>query len=560
MNEQLDQDVVNLTKAIRQVESNKNPTARGASGEFGYYQFMPSTWAETTKKYKGAPVPIEQATPELQNEVAYRQVKEWKDAGYNPGQIASMWNAGASKPNAYKEGWRGVNEYGVEYDTPAYAEKVAREYQAIKQGTAGGVQRGVIPAAQAAAPEIQPQAPKKDFLQAATDVVTSIFPGKQVGEAIGTLGGYLAAPKENKEFYDTSAPSPLQVAGDVAQGALTVGAGLPGRVASLGVFGTKVPVMRPAGGLVGRMIQNTALGAGIGGTGAIAAGDSAPEVLTDIGIGAIAGGAIGGMGEVVRAAANYLPKRVVSGTIKGLNEETAKYAADRKLGSPTRMLVQSDAELKSLGDRLGAALTKSGTENIRVNGTEVFDEVAKAFPDSGLTGAEVADNIKRLVPLKKTLVDKVIRGEANLKELHQMNSALGRTVFKSVFDDPAVKAGKEVGSEAYHTISRIIKDAAPGSEEIFENLSREIQLNKALNKAVDRGMKSSLFTLKDLVALSTGLHMGPMGALGGFIAGKAASSPAFKLNAAQSLSSLGSGEPVKQLAPLITGGIERGGN
>lgn len=132
MPETLDQDVVNLTKAIRQVESNKNPNAKGASGEFGYYQFMPQTWASSSRKYLGRDVPVAQATPELQNEVAYKQVKEWKDAGYNPGQIASMWNAGASKPDAYKENWRGTNEYGVQYDTPKYATEVAEQYQALK--------------------------------------------------------------------------------------------------------------------------------------------------------------------------------------------------------------------------------------------------------------------------------------------------------------------------------------------------------------------------------------------------------------------------------------------
>src|SRR3990167_5003411 len=51
-------------------------------------------------------------------------------------------------------------------------------------------------------PPKAPLPPKKDFLQKTGDVVNKIFPGKQVGQAIGTLGGYLASP--NKEHYDLS--------------------------------------------------------------------------------------------------------------------------------------------------------------------------------------------------------------------------------------------------------------------------------------------------------------------------------------------------------------------
>ncbi len=128
---QLDPDVVNLTKAIRETESGGNFGARGASGEYGAYQYTPDTWNGVAKKY-GINVPLEQASPRQQNEVTYKRLKEWKDAGYNVGQIASMWNAGEGRPNAYRENWKGVNDYGVAYDTPAYAKKVATAYQGIK--------------------------------------------------------------------------------------------------------------------------------------------------------------------------------------------------------------------------------------------------------------------------------------------------------------------------------------------------------------------------------------------------------------------------------------------
>lgn len=130
---QLDPDAVNLAKAIRQHESGGNFNATGKSGETGAYQFTAPTWKGYAKEVLGdsnAPM-----TPENQNQVAYTKIKQWKDGGKNVGQIASMWNAGEGKPNAYLENNVGVNKYGVNYDTPAYAKKVAEIYQQLKGTT-----------------------------------------------------------------------------------------------------------------------------------------------------------------------------------------------------------------------------------------------------------------------------------------------------------------------------------------------------------------------------------------------------------------------------------------
>lgn len=129
----LDPQAVNLAKAIRQTESGGNFQAKGKSGEYGAYQFTEPTWNSQSKKY-GLNVPLAQATPEQQNEVAYKQIKEWKDKGHNVGEIASMWNAGEGNSQAYLKGNSGTNKYGVKYDTGAYAKSVATAYQTLKNG------------------------------------------------------------------------------------------------------------------------------------------------------------------------------------------------------------------------------------------------------------------------------------------------------------------------------------------------------------------------------------------------------------------------------------------
>lgn len=125
--QQLDQDAVRLAKAIRHTESRDREDAKGASGEFGLYQWMPETWQKTTKKYN---LDSGDVSRENQNKAAYMQIKELKDQGYRPDQIAAFWNSGKT------EGWennKGINKYGVKYDTPDYVRKVGGVYQGLKQ-------------------------------------------------------------------------------------------------------------------------------------------------------------------------------------------------------------------------------------------------------------------------------------------------------------------------------------------------------------------------------------------------------------------------------------------
>lgn len=133
----LDPDAVNLAKALRQTESGGNFTAQGKSGEYGAYQYTEPTWMKDSSA-AGVNVPLKQATPEQQNEVAYKTIKAMKDKGLNVGQIASTWNSG--KPDAYLDpNYKGTNSHGVAYDLPAYVKSVATAYHQIKGGGNPGV-------------------------------------------------------------------------------------------------------------------------------------------------------------------------------------------------------------------------------------------------------------------------------------------------------------------------------------------------------------------------------------------------------------------------------------
>jgi hypothetical protein len=105
-----------IANAIKEVESGGDYNAKGGSGENGAYQFMPATWSQWAKQWLGnANAPM---TKENQDLVAERQIQSWIDKGYNPRQIALMWNGGTPKEK------KGVNSFGVAYDSGAYADKV----------------------------------------------------------------------------------------------------------------------------------------------------------------------------------------------------------------------------------------------------------------------------------------------------------------------------------------------------------------------------------------------------------------------------------------------------
>jgi len=105
-----------IANAIKQVESGGNYNARGGSGEGGAYQFMPATWKGWAQQYLGnANAP---QTPENQDFVALAKINDLIKQGYGPREIALIWNGGQPIVK------RGVNQYGVAYDSGAYANKV----------------------------------------------------------------------------------------------------------------------------------------------------------------------------------------------------------------------------------------------------------------------------------------------------------------------------------------------------------------------------------------------------------------------------------------------------
>lgn len=186
----LDPSIVSLAKAIRQHETGNRQIA-GSSGEaVSKYQFLPSTWKVAAQKYLGdANAPM---TGINEDKVAYYQIKDWKDKGYKPSQIAAAWNAGEGSLQGDR--WKqmvGTNDYGVKYDVPSYVNNVLKLY---------GKERDAYLAKQAQQPQQEQQTPT------VSEATQQVLGSGDIGKTLGILSdlGFGAVQQVGKTIMGAS--------------------------------------------------------------------------------------------------------------------------------------------------------------------------------------------------------------------------------------------------------------------------------------------------------------------------------------------------------------------
>lgn len=106
--------IIKIMNTIKYIESRGNYSIRGASGEYGAYQYMPGTWDYWSIELFGEILDI--TIPEMQDYMTYCRIEQYINQGYSNKQIASLWNS--QKPDW--EGRIGVNRWGVPYNVPLY--------------------------------------------------------------------------------------------------------------------------------------------------------------------------------------------------------------------------------------------------------------------------------------------------------------------------------------------------------------------------------------------------------------------------------------------------------
>lgn len=263
----LDQQALNLAKAIRKAETGTSTdpyNAKGASGESGAYQFMPETWKGWSKQYLGqenAPLSIEN-----QNKVAYSRILELKNKGLSPAQIASAWNSG--NPDAYKQNKVGTNSQGVAYDVPTYVKKVSENYNALKPKQAPQLppKSPVVPPTPEKRPTINPYqdtpvlGPLTNFgIGVGSAIGKTVFGAAEAGaKLVGAKGAAEKIKGAKENLYDKQFGGSLDTMSGKAG---TVVGNIAPYVASAGAVNAATKALPYGARVVARTLPDIAIGA-----------------------------------------------------------------------------------------------------------------------------------------------------------------------------------------------------------------------------------------------------------------------------------------------------------
>ncbi len=366
----------------------------------------------------------------------------------------------------------------------------------------------------------------RDLLQKTGDVVNSIFPGKQTGQAIGTLAGLgyekvkgLFGGKDNSKYYDTSAPSPLQVGGDIAQGALTVAA----------------PEIGNGPTALGRIGSNAALGAGLGGTNAIAEGKGLKDTAESAALGGAIGGGVSAVGEGIKSLTENLPKWLTKLALPKLDKENIPYAIENTpVGSLNKIQKSSEKAIGNYEDSVQSILNHPEFKGVAEDTGQILDSAVNKFPNSNYTPEDILDNAKDIAPKVGKLLDKFDAGQANLQEINTIRKELDqatKSVYTSLNRPPEAKL---LGATLADAMRTYVKTSAPETVPIFDNYAKEMGLNKAIDTAVTKGEQK--IRLGDIAAATAGFAKGGLsGALEAIIGERLLTNPAAQLAGAKAI-------------------------
>ncbi len=340
--------------------------------------------------------------------------------------------------------------------------------------------------------------PKQDFLQKAGNVVNKIFPGEQAGKAIGTLGGY--ALSKNKSQYDLSAPTPLQVGGDVLKGAAFVA-------------GAKLPVSPT---ILGKTAQFGGLSAAAGAGQAITekkpVADVAKQAAISGAVGATVGAGVGVAEKGIKYLANLFGKagdRIQTSVIKpaqvdirdGFKVETLnKYNLG---GSLKQTFEKTDARLDALSKELNKRLHAS---NATLDLNTLYEDTAKKILGNKFeafgSNAQVEGALEKL--RNEIVAVAGDRGLVRIPEAQMIKRAAGHFgAWTFGVPSPEITAQQKVYNTFYSNIKNAIEKASPaGVREINKQMSELIPVMNALIRRIPVAERNSAISLTDIISLS----------------------------------------------------------
>lgn len=345
----------------------------------------------------------------------------------------------------------------------------------------------------------------RDLLAKSSDIVGKIFPGKKVGESIGTLAGY--ALSKNKEFYDTSAPTPLQVAGDVVAGATTIA-------------GLKAPI--PATTL-GRIGQTATLGGTLSSSQAVAEGKDVGQVVNEGVKGAVTGAVVQGVFEAVPAVIKLFGTKS-SEASKALREKNLRLSplqkeklnskvddvvnylsANKAKGNPQQQYKFISDKYDGIENQVQKVLKTSGKNYSKQEILDAIDEIPTNYATE-FDNPEVYDQLIKKTDKLKEYLNKNFGDSIPSTKLNQFKRSYMKNGYNKAGDAISNEASLAIGDSLY---TKLLSDIPQ-----LQTLNKEYQTiligKKILGKALGR---NELGLIGNLVSSAGGAIVG--GAIGG---------------------------------------------
>lgn len=420
----VDKDALRLTHAIALSESGKNGVpnynAVGDAGtSHGAYQWQPGNFEASATAAGLNPA---DKSPTNQDKVAYYQVMQDKNAGLDPGQIASKWNSGSPNNWQNHSGSKVINGQTISYDTPAYVNRVKQNYQQLL----GGESDSPTTQTQTQTPTPQPEDALgvkafKFIAGGITDPLAELYGGARnlvTGEANPNVVNAVTGENVNALGYDKQG-NKLSTAGTVLQGAADVGETAL-NLASFGeggavISGAKLGVnaIKPALGSVLR--EGLAYGTGYGLTGGIRninANDTTGQDVLNVtgstalgaGLGLAGAGVVHGVSQGVNKLIGQGPLQDVFSKIGALEREGKFTEADALRNDPQTMLRSklAGADINNVDNTISKEVprVKQFLQDGLGRSTE-STAMKKSLKANNFTDADYGNFLQELVPPSK---------------------------------------------------------------------------------------------------------------------------------------------------------------
>lgn len=350
------------------------------------------------------------------------------------------------------------------------------------------------------------EVPKKDLLQKATDISTSLFAGGKIGEAIGTGIAKLRAKPEERQFI--TGPSASQVLGDVA-GATTqiVSAALPIKAS-----------------LLGKVAQFSGIGALGGGAKALSEGEDIKDVAKSTLKGGAIAGTVGlatglvekgikGLSNLFGKAGDKIQTTVIKPSAQDIKDgfsldTVKKYNLG---GSLKQTFEKTDTKLDELSKQLSSKIKSTGKSPV-INLNKVYENTAKRVLGNKFESFGSNSQIDNaLSKLQEEIIG--VSGKNGLTSLEEgqiIKRAAGHFgSWTFGVPTPEATASQKVYDTFYNEIKTAIEKAAPeGVKEINQEISKLIPVMNALIRRIPVAERNAALSLTDIISL-TGTALEP---------------------------------------------------